>query len=148
MPPAKGIRAFTPVFEGYGWIPVFRPKMRQPYSCPAVLRADDAAFRLWIEYEPRPDGGALSGRGAARNRGSRALAVHHRAGRLWLDRAAAGRDRAWRAVAGRPARAGGDQRLREPRRRSLHPPYRSGPLPGEPQAGARLYRAPSGRGDA
>src|SRR5580692_4070520 len=27
--PRESIRAFTPVFAGYGWNPVFRPKMRQ-----------------------------------------------------------------------------------------------------------------------
>jgi hypothetical protein len=35
--PAQGIRAFTPVFAGYGWIPVFRPKMRQRKNARAVF---------------------------------------------------------------------------------------------------------------
>ena len=112
-----------------------------------VPRRHDAALRLWIEHEPRPDGRALpDARARSGPRRSRAGGSSSGRRRLWLDRAAAGRDRARRAVAGRAARPRGAQRLREHRYRSLSSPHLSGPLPAAPAAGAGLHRAPPGHG--
>src|SRR5215468_11821123 len=113
-----------------------------------LIEPHDAAFRLRIEHEPRAHGRALPGRRGGRHRGAFGLAVRHQSRGLRLDRAAAGRPRARRAVAAERARSCRHQRLRKRRFRPLPAPPTAGAVRRRAGDGAGLYRAPARGGDA
>src|SRR6516225_156658 len=113
-----------------------------------LIEPHDAAFRLRIEHEPRAHGRALPGRRGGRHRGAFRLALRHQSRGLRLDRAAAGRSRARRAVAAERARPCRHQRLRERRFRPLSAPPTAGAVRRRAGDGAGLYRAPTRGGDA
>src|SRR5712692_9724909 len=71
----------------------------------------DAAFRLWVEYEPSAHGGALPECAGARHRNACGLALRHQPRGLRLDRAAAGWASAWHHLAADRARPCCHQRL-------------------------------------